>query len=81
MATEVQFVPSLCIKCVLVPGTAYVSVEANQFVPSLTIIFREVAEAFGKVGVLHTGVVEAPLIKTLFAVAVPERIAPALAVE
>ena len=50
-AAEVQFVPSEVKTFPLVPGTAYVSVEATQFVPSLTMIFRVVAEAFGNVGV------------------------------
>ena len=54
---------------------------AIQFVPSETIILRVVAEAFGNVGVDHTGVVDAPDNKILFAVAVPASIAPALAVE
>src|ERR1035437_9783970 len=53
-----------------------VGVDAIQFVPSLIMNLPVVAEAFGNVGVLHTGVVLAPLNRILFAVAVPAKIAP-----
>jgi hypothetical protein len=59
-AALVQFVPSEVRTFPDEPGTAYVSVEATQFVPSETIIFRVVALAFGNVGVLHVGAALAP---------------------
>ena len=51
---DVQFVPSDFKIFPEVPGTAHVSVDAVQLVPSDTIIFRVVALAFGKVGVDKT---------------------------
>jgi hypothetical protein len=56
-------------------------VEDKKFVPSERIIFPAVAEAFGYVGTDHDGAPEAPDISTLFAVAVPARIASAEPVE
>jgi acyl carrier protein len=53
-AALVQLVPSLVNTFPLVPGAAYVSVEAAQFVPSDFIIFPVVAEALGNVGVDNT---------------------------
>ena len=79
---EMKLVPSEINIFPLVPATVgNVGVEAIQFVPSDLINLPDVAEAFGKVGVLQEGVVLEPDIKTLFAVAVPARIAPAEAVE
>jgi hypothetical protein len=46
-----QLVPSERMTFPLAPGTAYVSVEATQFVPSATIILRAVDEVLGNVGV------------------------------
>jgi hypothetical protein len=80
-AALVQFVPSDVKMFPLVDGVAYVSVLATQFVPSDTMILRDVALADpGNVGVDHVGGAVAPDNNTLFAVPVPANIAPAVAV-
>lgn len=82
MVEATQLVPSaLRIVPVLDAEVGKVVVEDNQFVPSDCKTFPAVPEVKGYVAVDQLGAAFAPDLKICPAVAVPDRIAPADAVE